>query len=252
MGYNSVTMKSNKPKGVSGIIKDENGYYKINLGKLNSYNANSIYYRIDDIKRLTEGDTILKGRINAGILKGEYEHPAYTGMTNKEIINRTVQIQGDRVCLHIKEVEFNDTGVCEPGWDGYNIYHVTAWIKPVGPKAEYANEVLSNPDMNFPISIRSLVRESFVGSILVRDVVDISTWDMVTENGVTSATQWKTAGIESMARVGACCLTGDCSTELKKCSCDLNNGNESHRGNLRRVSTQLDMLKVNSSPIMDW
>ena len=198
------------------IIKDDNGYYKVLLGGFNTFNRSGIFYRIKNPNDLLTNKTILNRRISEGTLRSEEEHPNYKGMSQNEIISRTIFLDAKNVCAHIKSVEFVDTGRCEKGWDGYNITYVYGWVKPSGPHGPTLKEQLDNPDENVAFSIRSLVKQSYVGSTLVRDVIDVSTWDHVFEGGIANANQWAAVGIESIKDDIGVCVDGVCKNELKK------------------------------------
>ena len=223
-----TTLQSKKDaQGVKDtIIKDDTGYYKILVGAFNTYNRAGIYYRIKRPKDLLENNTILNRRVTEGTLRSEEEHPDYTGMNNTEIINRTVFLDNKNVCAHIKAVEFVDTGKCEKGWEGYNITLVYGWVKPRGVHGPVLKEQLDNPDENVAFSVRSLVRQSYIGTTLVRDVIDVCTWDHVGEPGIKIATQWNAVGIEGLQYAAqddvGTCVDGVCLNSLK----ELVNGNE--------------------------
>jgi len=202
--------------GKTGIIKDENGYYKMILGAVNTYNSNGIFYKVDDVNKFNSEESILGRRINMGILRAEQDHPDTSSLNQRDMINRIVKIDLDRVCAHIKAVEFTTLNRCEDGWDGYPIHIVSAWIKPSGKFGPELKEALDNPDENVSFSIRSLVVEKTIGATLVRDIIDISTWDRVFEQGVSIANQWKAAGVESIGSGNAdMCLNGSCIPKLK-------------------------------------
>jgi len=200
------------------IIVDKNGYYKVLVGCFNTYNRSGIFYRIKDPKSLLRNKTILNRRITEGTLRSEEEHPDYKGMDNKEIISRTIFLDSTKVCAHIKAIEMVDTGKTEQGWSGYNITEVYAWIKPTGPFGPTLKESFDNPDENVYFSVRSLVKQSFIGTTIVRDVLDVSTWDHVYEGGIEKASQWNAAGIESIDA----CIDGICEKDLH----DMHVGNE--------------------------
>ena len=197
------------------IIKDENGYYKIALGAFNTYNASGIFYRLKDPSILLRDKTILNRRVTTGELRAEEEHPDFKHMSREEIITRTIKLDLTRVCAHIKAVEFVDLGRCEPGWEGHNIHIVYGWVLPSGPFGDSLAKSLENPDENVAFSVRSLVRQKTIGATIVRDVLDVSTWDHVYEPGIKIATQWFAAGIEHRSEDIGICIDGVCSTKLK-------------------------------------
>ena len=178
-------------------IKDSNGYYRIILGVLNSYNENGRFYRVKDLDKITNKESILGKRLYDGILRSEYDHPGSKGMTLKEHINRTVIINIDRVCAHIKKIEFITDTKCEVGWEGLNRIYVVGWVKPSGPYGKYLEEYLNNRDENVSFSIRCLLNPSDVDP-KVFDVVEISTYDFVFEQGIRESTAWNAAGYENI------------------------------------------------------
>lgn len=208
-----------KNLGKPTVIKDKNGYYKVPLGKLNSYNDNGIFYRVIDMVELTKGPkSNIANDIREGIVKGEQGHPDFTGMNQQQLISRMFHIDMDNRSHDIKGIDFIPTGKYEKGWEQYEIHEVWGWVKPSGPKGKYLQEDLDNPDANVPFSIRSAVTEDRVGAMVVRTVLDIATWDWVHKNGVKMATQWHGAGLEGSVYdgTGTLCLNGSCATKLRK------------------------------------
>jgi len=219
---NSKAEKQDKPT----IVKDESGYYKVYLGAFNTYNHAGIYYRcpLSFLDFLQSDKSILGRRLRNGILRAEYKHPDYSVFNNLDprtkalkIKQRTIEINLDRVCAHIKTVNFHVLDKKENGWD-LPIIIVEGWVKPAGPFKKELQEALENPNENTTFSVRSLVRERVVGSTLVRDLVDISTWDYVFEPGIKIASQWNAAGIEHRTSDSdiAICVNGMCNLELAK------------------------------------
>ena len=217
----NIKLESKKTKtGKDSIVKDDNGYYKVTLGALNTYNANGIYYRVDDINRLTGPKSIIGSRIANGIVKSEVGHPDFTGLSGQALLNKILTIDLNNVCGHIKGIEFINQGRSEKGWEGYPIYVVQGWVKPSGPKSDVLKDALENEDENAPFSVRSVVIEKRIGPTLVRNVLEISTWDFVHEQGVSISSQWNAAGIEqsehTMDDSGSLCLDGSCIPKLEK------------------------------------
>jgi len=245
MSSTKLVSKKEKQGIKNVVIVDENGYYKMLLGAFNTYNRAGIFYRIKDPSSLLLEKTILNRRITEGTLRSEEEHPDYKDMSNKEIIARTIFLDNKNVCAHIKAVEFINTNKCEPGWNGYNITNVYAWIKPTGIHGPILKESLDNEDENVFFSVRSLVRQHYIGTTCVRDIVDVSTWDHVYEGGVERSSQWNAAGIESISA----CVDGLCRQDLETMSV----GNEkldcSDGKCLLRI---VDTLGTTSAKVMKW
>ena len=201
------------------IIKDDNGYYKVRLGAFNTYNHSGMFYHCDNktLEFLKSDKSVIGRRLKNGMLRSEYQHPDYKGMSGNEQLRRALTINMDRVCGHIKEVTFNITDVTEKGWNKLPIIVIDGWVKPSGPYGKNLQEALDNPDENVAFSYRGPVMQKVVGTTLVRYVKDISTWDYVFEPGVKIATQWNAAGMEHRTSDDVICLNGVCSTKFKKC-----------------------------------
>jgi len=182
-------------RGQSGKIKDEHGYYKVRLSKLNGFTRAGIFYRVKNIDTLLGPGTLVHTRIKKGMLKSEYDHPKTQGLPKEEAYRRTIEINSDRVCGYIRKIEFVKTNKVEAF--GLPVIYVDGWVKPYGPKAEYLAQALEDPYMNVLFSIRSLAKQRRINKILVRDVALVSTWDYVPEPGVIEATSWDAAGLES-------------------------------------------------------
>jgi len=214
-------------KKQNSVIKDENGFYRVKLGRLNTYNINGIFYKVNNLEALINNPrSVINNRIENGLLKAEISHPKFEDeygnpLSGDALIQAIFEIDLDNVCASIKKLEFIKTGKTESGWANYPIIDVYGWVKPMEPKGHYIKEALDDPDINLAWSIRSAVTEDRVGSMLVRTVLDISTWDNVSENGVKNSTQWSAAGVEKrnytgFDDTGVVCLNGNCINQLKK------------------------------------
>ena len=205
---NKVTIKTkisdmdvNKTYEVS-----EDGYYKIRLGKLNSFNRQGIYYRVKDLDKVIGKGSVFYNRITEGYLRSEVNHPEAIREAVKiknpservKALTRAIMfINLENVCGHIKEVTFLPTGKYEKGFSN-EIIEVYGWVKPSGPKKDILQSVFDNPSENAAFSIRSLVMNRFENGIMIKDVIEISTWDYVYEPGVAGASKWGGAGIEEI------------------------------------------------------
>jgi len=200
------------------IIKDENGYYKVRLGAFNTYNQSGIFYHcnLSVLEFLKTDKSVLGRRLKNGMLRSEYQHPSYKGMSTEEQLRRALTIDLDRVCGHIKEVIFTVTDRTEKGYSNLPIIIIDGWVKPTGPYGKNLQEALDNPDENVAFSYRGPVRQKVVGTTLVRYVADVSTWDYVFEPGVKIASQWNAAGLEHRTEDDVICLNGVCVSKFRK------------------------------------
>jgi len=244
MSSSGHVVSKKEVSGKSGIVKDENGYYKIPLGKLNSYTDNGVFYKVDDLPGLmTNSRSVIGSRIKMGIVRAEYKHPDFSGLTGADLVNRIFEIDLDRVCGHIKSIEYINTGKTERGWEKFPIYELYGWIKGTGPFGDLLNASLENPDENVSASIRSGVEEYWIGDMLVRTVVDISTWDVVHEQGVGMANQWTAAGIEKKTQEAVVCVNGSCLTKIRQMSVGAENYDA-----IQKLGNSLERKKT----IYDW
>jgi len=224
------------------IIKNKEGYYRVTFGKLNTYTDSGIYYRVTDVDEALGAKSLVGKRIDKGLLRGEYTHPDVEGLTETELKRRTVWLELDNVAAHIQKIEIIDTGKTEPGFKN-NILEIYGWVKPEGSKGEHLKEMLENPVANVAFSIRSLVYQHTVGSITIREVVIISTWDLVHEPGVGSATQWNSVGVESMD-------TNITKEELADLRSGFENSDLCKDGVC--IVESLDTAIKNNNPLLNW
>lgn len=227
---NTTVMKSKvEKKKQNSVVKDENGFYRVKLGRLNTYNLNGIFYKVNNLEALINNPrSVIHDRIENGLLKAEVSHPKFKDndgepLRGDALIQAIFEIDLDNVCVAIKKLEFIKTGKTESGWANFPIIDVFGWVKPIEPKGHYVKDALEDPDINLAWSIRSAVTEDRIGGMLVRTVLDISTWDMVDSSGVKGSNQWQAAGVEKrnytgFDDTGIVCLNGSCINKLKKVS----------------------------------
>lgn len=196
-----LVLDSKKKNKKVEVIKDENGYYKVTFGAFNTFNKSGIYYNVPDVNKIIGPDSLVGRRIKEGILFSEVDHPDISDCLARSdkmcIANKTIKLDPNNKCCHIKKIEIEVTNKVEPGFKN-PIVLVHGWVKPDGPKKDVLADALENPDYNVHFSVRSLVNERKVGKLRIRDVLLVSTWDHVAEGGVKYANQWYTAGVESM------------------------------------------------------
>ena len=226
----SKVEKQNK----KSVVKDDNGFYRVKLGRLNTYNENGVFYKVENLDALLNNpNSILHNRIENGLLKAEVKHPSFKDeygnpLTGDALIQAIFEIDLDNVCLSIKKLEFINSGKTEKGWANYPIYETYGWVKPIEPKGHYVKDALDDPDINLAFSIRSAVTEQYIGGTLIRTIIDISTFDMVDLPGISGSSQWTGMGIEKRTYSGlnddgVICLNGVCVNKLKKLSAGTEN-----------------------------
>lgn len=195
------------PPGKRGHLKqmdDGKGYTKMNAGGFNIPNRGGIVYRFNDYLRESMGeDSDLNRRVSDGQVYCELGHPPQYFMERingvivrtaiTEIfqwINRLRTIEMPNVCAHIRKIHWEMTG--GPTDPVYNSIELC----PFGTYKDWTADALANPDINFAVSLRSVIKPQKMGS-MVREVEYLSTYDVVVEQGVLRACKHLTAGLES-------------------------------------------------------
>ena len=112
--FTTIKSNSNNKK----LEQDENGYYKVNLGGLNTFNSAGEFYLVDGVKELlTTKSSSLARRLKSGYLKSEMDHPQFKpGMTKAQFYSRNMKIDIANTACHIRDIiltptneEVNDT-----------------------------------------------------------------------------------------------------------------------------------------------
>ena len=182
------------------IKKDDKGYYFITLGAFNAYNRSGAFYLMDGVRDLVENkSSSLNRRIRDGYLKGEAGHPNYeTGMSKVEFYERNLKIEQTRISHHIRDIVFTDTKTpCGMPGKG-NIVLVQAWLKPDGLMGDALKKSLDDPEQNVAFSIRCFTKDEMVNGTVIKQVVQIVTWDWVVEPGMKMANKFDTLNLESL------------------------------------------------------
>lgn len=183
--------------GKQGILPpDADGYYTVPIGGLNCYNSVGEYYPFESARNLFEQSGALMRRISTGVLKGEYGHPKMLpGQSMDQFARRVMTIEEKSVCVHYKEVWLDFDTVKDSA--GRPIVAIMAKLKPSGPYADALERSLNNRHEDVCFSIRSFTDDVKIYGVNNRNLVEIVTWDAVTEPGIAGARKYKAPGLES-------------------------------------------------------
>lgn len=187
--------------GKKGILTpDGNGYYNHVIGGLNTLNSAKEYYVADGAKELFEHSSSFMRRIKNGCLKGEMGHPKRApGQSVNDYMNRILQIEETNVCVHYADIYLDpDYGRKNPQLRNPNLVAIVANLKPSGPRSGALQASLDNPKENVCFSIRALTRDEFRNGTNYRTLVQIITWDCVTEPGIATANKWDSPAMETL------------------------------------------------------
>lgn len=191
-----------KPSIGNGYLeKDNNGYYKVNLGGFNVFNLHNEFYRVKDLNALiNDPKKVFYKRLHGGYLNGEAEHPKMTpGMNPNHYYLRNLRIALENTSHHIRsdlEIVSLNTPCNVPG--AGKPVRVLGWIKPSGKHGQALQSFLDNPHQNTAFSIRAITTPPVtIGGYVVKDVVEIITWDWVDIPGIFQANKWSTIAKEN-------------------------------------------------------
>lgn len=247
-----TTVKANTDNRV--LEQDDKGYYKVNLGAINAFNSAGEFYTAEGAKELfTEESSSFVRRLKSGYLKAEVGHPEYiAGMSKAEYFNRNMKIMLDRTCCHIREVILTPTdNPSELAGQGSYI-HIEGWVKPSGPFGDALKTSLDNPEENTAFSIRSFTENIVKNMVTIKKLLEVITWDWVTEPGIATASKWKKLGIESR---DVCVMTieemAKSNGELKECfNCSLESAEIKTMA--KDMIAKVSLPKSSSSVLFKW
>jgi len=245
-----TTIKSNNQSAI--LEQDDKGYYRIRVGGFNVFNSGGAYYSIAGVKELIENkSSSLNRRLKAGYLKSEAGHPVYQpGMSKPDFYARNMKIEITKVACHIRDIILIPTSE-KSGVGSDEIYHVDLWIKPSGPYGDALKAALDNPDENVAFSIRSFTQDKIINGIQVKKILQIITWDWVTEPGVNKASKWGKLAIESLDVCSVDVESLGTPTEIDECfNCSLESDDQ--RTIVKEILESASSDAVIEDVITDW
>jgi hypothetical protein len=182
-----------------GILRpDADGYYTLVVGALNAFNSVGAYYPFETGKAIFESSSTLMRRIKTGCCKGEMGHPKpVPGQSNRDFIQRVLQIEETRVCCHFRKIWLEENGYKDS--EGRDVVAILAEVGPSGPYGPALKASLENPHENVCFSIRSLTQDHMTpAGYLQKDLKTVVNFDWVVEAGMTAASRWNSPGLESL------------------------------------------------------
>lgn len=193
------TIFSNRKKE-GKITPDENGYYTVVLGGLNTYNSAGEYYTAEGALQLFENSSHLMRRIKNGSLYSELGHPKkIPGMSMEDFYNRILTIDETNITGHISEITLDMSfGKKNPEIGNPDLIAIIGKVKPFGPHASTLQAALENPKQNSAFSIRGLTENKYRNGRVERILTNIITWDYVVEPGISIACKAYSPGLEHL------------------------------------------------------
>ena len=183
--------------GRMGVLPvDADGYYTQAVGGLNCFNSVGQYYPYQTARQLFEQSSSFMRRVKTGCLVGELGHPKrQPGQSDESFVQRVMSIEERNTCVHFSEVWLDFDSVTDD--QGRPIVAVMAKLKPSGPMADTLERSLNNPKQDTCFSVRAFTDDQRRGGVTQRNLVEIVTWDHVTEPGISAARKFKSPSLES-------------------------------------------------------
>ena len=176
---------------------DENGYYTVILGALDTFNSAGAYYPLEPSRQLLDSSSIFIRRVKSENLRGEYGHPKREpGQSQQEYLQRAYSIYEQCVSHHIADVWLDYDRIKAP--DGRMVVAIMGKVRPEGPFGPYLKEQFENCKSNVCFSIRSLTDDKLVGGIVHKILKTIFTWDYVNEPGIAVAKKFYSPTLEAI------------------------------------------------------
>lgn len=194
--FTCTALKGTGKKGI--LAPDSDGYYTMPVGALNSFNSNGSYYPANEARSLFESSGALMRRVNAGCLKGELGHPEpLPGENMDAFMRRVMKIDEKNVCVHFRDIWLDDQIQVDDM--GRPVVAIMARLTPSGPHAASLERSLNNSQEDVCFSIRSFTEDTWAHGVKQRKLVEVVTWDNVTEPGIATARKYRTPALESLA-----------------------------------------------------
>lgn len=237
------------------LEKDDKGYYKVTLGALNVFNSAGEFYTLDGVEDLfTNKSSILMRRLKSGNLKGEVGHPKFVpGMRREEFYGRNMRVEETNTSHHVRDIMLEETNIDSGMGDGSKVILVMGWLKPSGVHGDALQKDLDNPEVNVNFSVRSFTKNTFLGGTTIKRIVQLVTWDWVTEPGISHASKWKTLGVESVDVLSISIEEIGHGDDINECfNCSLES--EDERAMVRELITNSDNIDNvdNNTVLDDW
>lgn len=196
--FTETVFAENGKKGV--LTPDEDGYYTVMVGALNSYNSAGEFYTAEGAIELFNTSAQLMRRIKNKALYSELGHPKrQPGMSLNDFYYRVISIEETNICGHFSEISLDlDWGKKNPQLRAPDMIAITAKVKPAGAKANALQLALENPKQNAAFSVRGLTENKNVNGRTERRLTNIITFDFVTEPGIRIADKHFSPALESI------------------------------------------------------
>lgn len=184
--------------GKAGVLAvDADGYRTLPIGGLDCFNSAGQYYPYQTCRNLFEQSSSFMRRVGGGNLRGELGHPKRVpGQSDDSFVQRVMSIDEKNVCVHFSEIWLDFNAIKDD--HGRPIVTIMAKVKPSGPHADTLERSFANAKEDTCFSIRAFTDDSRRMGVTQRSLVEIVTWDYVTEPGISFARKYRAPALEQM------------------------------------------------------
>lgn len=195
--FECTALKGTNKQG--NLKPDADGYYTLVLGALDYYNSKGQFYTYSAGKKLFEDSSPFMRRIAQGSLYGECGHPRQDNLSNRDYMNRIMDVRETNVAAHFRRIYLDDKAVRGP--DGRMAIAIIGEVRPAGPMGPALKDALENSSQNVCFSIRSLTQDEMVRGVVHKNLRTIMTFDWVCEPGISVARKWSSPALESLSEM---------------------------------------------------
>ena len=193
--FESVRLKGT---GKLGVIKpDKDGCYTQVIGALGAYNSRGDYYDFNAGVRFFKNDSSFMRKIQRGVLKAEQGHPKRNGMSLHEYQERILRIEETLTCGTWRQIWLSNDDLKDE--QGRKIIPIFGKIYPSGPFRDSLIHAFESPGEQVCFSIRSFTKDTPRNNgTYFKELLNIVTFDYVTEPGMYNAEKLLSPSIESI------------------------------------------------------
>ncbi len=196
--FTCTALSRSAKKGI--LTRDDDGYYTTPIGALNTFNSAGEYYPYEGAKELFTSSGAFMRRIQTGCLKSEEGHPKpLPGQSMESFIERVFRIDEKNVCAHIAEIYLDFNSLKDAA--GRPIVAIMGKVKPAGPHAAALEASFNNAKEDVCFSIRAFTDDKKVAGINQRTLIEVVTFDRVTEPGINTSRKFMAPALESRNEV---------------------------------------------------
>ena len=156
------------------LESDGKGYYKVLLGTINAYDIDGTFYSNEGMDSIINDPTgLFRSTLTDGRLLLEVKRYIPTA-------SDPLPTNEANACGHVREVTLVYTKNKSGGTQDTDVVEIYGWVKPTGPHSGLLKAALGNPKEKPKFAIRGITKDIKINGEVVKKMLTISTWDLVT------------------------------------------------------------------------